>query len=175
MFPSRTRRVTAFCRLVVGDRELLPTPKCISMACRGCSSMLSATIQQAQFDCHSYHQYCGGVRVLVHPSVKKLCFRDKLRVTYTRALTYTCFCRNYPRLSLYVKLLRSCDIHVVQEMEVLGLAAASLLSKYRKIATFDELLDKLFFHGKSSVAILLFFVGVPHSVSYILIWTGKSF
>eukprot|EP00904_Undaria_pinnatifida_P003660 jgi/Undpi1/13295/HiC_scaffold_8.g02957.m1 len=58
-----------------------------------------------------------------------------------------------------------------QEMEVLGLAAASLLSKYRKIATFDELLDKLFFHGKSSVAILLFFVGVPHSVSYILIWT----
>lgn len=60
-------------------------------------------------------------------------------------------------------------------MEVLGLAAASMLSKYRKIATFDELLERLFFLGKASVAILLFFIGVPHLVSYLLVWTGTSF
>lgn len=59
-----------------------------------------------------------------------------------------------------------------QEMEVLGLAAATLLSKYRKMATFDEVLDRLFFLGKAAVAVLLFFVGIPHMMSYLIVWTG---
>eukprot|EP00752_Nemacystus_decipiens_P013491 g11950.t1 len=58
-----------------------------------------------------------------------------------------------------------------QESEVLGLAAATLLSKYRKMATFDELLDRVFFLGKAAVAVLLFFVGIPHMVSYLIVWT----
>eukprot|EP00903_Cladosiphon_okamuranus_P017444 g16068.t1 len=61
-----------------------------------------------------------------------------------------------------------------QESEVLGLAAATLVSKYRKIATFDELLDRLFFIGKAAVAVLLFFVGIPHMVSYLIVWTACS-
>lgn len=59
-------------------------------------------------------------------------------------------------------------------MEVIGLAAASLFSKYRKIATFDELLERLFFTGKTCVAVLLLFFGVPHLVSYLLVWAGTS-
>lgn len=59
-----------------------------------------------------------------------------------------------------------------QESEVLGLAAATLLSKYRKMATFDEFLERLFFVGKAAVAVLLFFVGIPHMVSYLIVWTG---
>lgn len=59
-----------------------------------------------------------------------------------------------------------------QEMEVIGLAAATLLSKYRKMATFDELLERFFFLGKAAVAILLFFVGGPHMVSYLIGWAG---
>lgn len=55
---------------------------------------------------------------------------------------------------------------------MLGLAAATLLSKYRKIATFDELLDRLFFLGKAAVAVLLFFVGVPHVATYVILWAG---
>lgn len=61
-----------------------------------------------------------------------------------------------------------------QEVEVLGLAAATLFSKYRKIATFDELLERLFFVGKSTVSVLLYFVGVLHMVSYLLLWAGAS-
>lgn len=57
-------------------------------------------------------------------------------------------------------------------MEVIGLAAATLLSKYRKMATVDELLERFFFLGKAAVAILLFFIGVPHMVSYLIGWTG---
>lgn len=60
------------------------------------------------------------------------------------------------------------------EIEVLGLAAATLLSKYRKMATFDELLERLSFVGKVAVAVLLFFIGVPHMVSYLIIWTACS-
>lgn len=63
---------------------------------------------------------------------------------------------------------------VAQEVEVLGLAVATLFSKYRKIATFDELLERLFFVGKSTVSVLLYFVGVLHMVSYLLIWAGAS-
>lgn len=62
-----------------------------------------------------------------------------------------------------------------QEMEIIGLAIATLLSKYRKIATFDELVDRLFFLGKSAVAILLYFVGVPHAVSYVILWAGMFY
>lgn len=40
------------------------------------------------------------------------------------------------------------------------------------MATFDELIDRLFFLGKAAVAVLLFFIGVPHMVSYLIIWTG---
>ncbi|CAM9338576.1 unnamed protein product [Pylaiella littoralis] len=61
-----------------------------------------------------------------------------------------------------------------QEMEVIGLAAATLLSKYRKMATVDELLERFFFLGKAAVAILLFFIGVPHMVSYLIGWTACS-
>lgn len=57
-------------------------------------------------------------------------------------------------------------------MEVIGLAVATLLSKYRKMATVDELLERFFFLGKAAVAILLFFVGVPYMVSYLIGWTG---
>lgn len=59
-----------------------------------------------------------------------------------------------------------------QEVEILGLAAATLGSKYRKIATFDELLERTFFLGKAAVAALLFFVGIPYMVSYLILWTG---
>lgn len=67
---------------------------------------------------------------------------------------------------------RFCTYVSAQESEVLGLAAATLLSKYRKMATFDELLDRLFFHGKAAVVVLLFFVGVSHMVSYLIVWSG---
>lgn len=62
-----------------------------------------------------------------------------------------------------------------QEMEVIGLAATSLLSKYRKIATFDEFLDRLFFLGKAAVAAMLFFVGIPYVASYVILWAGGFF
>lgn len=55
---------------------------------------------------------------------------------------------------------------------MLGLAAATLASKYRKIATFDELLERTFFLGKTAIAALLFFIGIPHMVSYLILWTG---
>lgn len=64
---------------------------------------------------------------------------------------------------------------VVQEMEVLSLAAASLLSKYRKIATFDELLERVFFLGKAAVAVLLYFIGAPYMVSYLTVWAGSFY
>lgn len=54
----------------------------------------------------------------------------------------------------------------------MGLAAATLLSKYRKMATVDELLERFFFLGKAAVAVLLFFVGVPYMVSYLIGWAG---
>lgn len=57
-------------------------------------------------------------------------------------------------------------------MEIIGLAAATLISKYRKMATFDELLERLFFLGKAAVVVLLFFVGIPHMLSYLILWTG---
>lgn len=59
-----------------------------------------------------------------------------------------------------------------QEMEVIGLAAATLISKYRKMATFDELFERLFFLGKAAVVVLLFFVGIRPMVSYLILWTG---
>ncbi|CAM9166812.1 unnamed protein product [Scytosiphon promiscuus] len=61
-----------------------------------------------------------------------------------------------------------------QEVEVIGLAAATLISKYRKMATFDELLERLFFLGKAAVVVLLFFVGIPQMVSYLMLWTACS-
>jgi len=60
-----------------------------------------------------------------------------------------------------------------QELEVITLAATALLSKYRKMATFDEFLDRLFFHGKAAVTVLLFLVGVAHVVSYLIAWIGE--
>lgn len=60
----------------------------------------------------------------------------------------------------------------MQEIEVLGLAVATLVSKYHKIATIDELLDRLFFLGKAAIAVLLYFVGVRHFLSYIILGTG---
>lgn len=59
-----------------------------------------------------------------------------------------------------------------QETEVIGLATATLVSKYRKVATFDEFLARFFVIGKAAVAVLLFFVGTPHMVSYLILWTG---
>lgn len=59
-----------------------------------------------------------------------------------------------------------------QETEVIGLAIATLVSKYRKMATFDEFLARFFVIGKAAVAVLLFFVGIPHMVSYLILWTG---
>lgn len=59
-----------------------------------------------------------------------------------------------------------------QETEVIGLATATLVSKYRKMATFDEFLARFFVIGKAAVAVLLFFVGIPHMVWYLILWTG---
>ncbi len=56
---------------------------------------------------------------------------------------------------------------------MITLAATALLSKYRKMATFDEFLDRLFFHGKAAVTVLLFLVGVAHVVSYLVAWIGQ--
>lgn len=61
---------------------------------------------------------------------------------------------------------------LAQEVEIISLAAATLVSKYRKIATFDELLERTFFLGKAAIAALLFFIGIPHMVSYLILWTG---
>jgi len=73
-----------------------------------------------------------------------------------------------------------CCLHYVlrpsldaQELEVITLAATALLSKYRKMATFDEFLSRLFFHGKAAVTVLLFLVGVAHVVSYLMAWIGE--
>ncbi|CAM9337807.1 unnamed protein product, partial [Hapterophycus canaliculatus] len=63
---------------------------------------------------------------------------------------------------------------VEQEIEVIGLAAATLISKYRKLATFDELLERLFFLGKAAVVVLLFFIGVPQMVSFLILWAVFS-
>lgn len=83
-------------------------------------------------------------------------------------------CGHEQRLVVFrlLPVVRSCSNLITQEVEVLGLAGATLLSKYRKIATFDELLERLFFLGKATVAVLLFFVGVLHVISYIIIWAG---
>ncbi|CAB1106114.1 unnamed protein product [Ectocarpus sp. CCAP 1310/34] len=59
-------------------------------------------------------------------------------------------------------------------MEVIGLATATLVSKYRKMATFDEFLARFFVIGKAAVAVLLFFVGIPHMVWYLILWTEVS-
>lgn len=59
-----------------------------------------------------------------------------------------------------------------QEIEVLALGATTMLSKYRKIATVDELLERLFFVGKAAVTVLLYFIGARHAAAYLLLWTG---
>ncbi|CAN0226575.1 unnamed protein product [Ectocarpus sp. 6 AP-2014] len=61
-----------------------------------------------------------------------------------------------------------------QETEIIGLATATLVSKYRKMATFDEFLARFFVIGKAAVAVLLFFVGIPHMVWYLILWTACS-
>ncbi|CAM9765885.1 unnamed protein product [Discosporangium mesarthrocarpum] len=57
-----------------------------------------------------------------------------------------------------------------QEVEVVGLASVSLLSKYRKVATVDELLDRTFFLGKTAVTVLLYFIDVRLSLGYCICW-----
>ena len=79
-----------------------------------------------------------------------------------------------PKLGVFpFMVMLPCGSPWTQELEVITLATVALLSKYRKMATFDEFLERLFFHGKAAVTILLFLVGLGHMVSYLIAWIGE--
>ncbi|CAM9104190.1 unnamed protein product [Choristocarpus tenellus] len=61
-----------------------------------------------------------------------------------------------------------------QELEVIGLASVTIISKYRKIATLDEFLDRLFFLGKTTVAVLLYFIDIRLSLAFSICWAVLS-
>lgn len=53
------------------------------------------------------------------------------------------------------------------------LATSTLASKYRKVATMDEFLERVFFLGKVAVTVLLYFVGLNYMAIYLLVWLGE--